>query len=95
MSLTRRQKLDLWLGPFLVWVALLALLGLTTWLGYFPLGEENVAANFGIAAIMAALVAVFLMRLRGAVGVVWLAGLAGLMFVFILFLLTFGDYFNR
>ncbi len=95
MSLTREQKHRLWFGPALVWLALVALLGLNTWLGYVPMGHENVAANYAIAAIMVALVAVFLMRLREAAGVIWLAALSGLMFLLMMFLLTFGDYFNR
>lgn len=92
----RQRKLKrIWVGPLYVWMALMALIALTTWLGFMPLAHENVAANYGIAAIMVSLVAVFLMRLKEAKAVVWVAALMGLSFVFIMFLLTFGDYFNR
>jgi len=85
-----------WLrGPVLVWLALLLLLALTTWIGYMPLDHLNAAINFPLAGIMVALVAYYLMRLKNEVGVVWLAALAGVIFLFTLFFLTFGDYFDR
>jgi cytochrome c oxidase subunit 4 len=90
-----KSSRHLWALPLTLWVVLVLLLGLTTTLGYANLGNENVAANFGVAAIMVALLAIFLMRLRAAAGVIWLAALTGIMFLLMMFLLTFGDYFTR
>lgn len=95
MSDPGRNRLRLMRGPLLVWVALVALIALTTFFGYLPLHHANAAINFPLAGIMVALVAVFLMRLDNAPGVLWLAALTGIVFLFNLFLLTFGDYFNR
>jgi caa(3)-type oxidase subunit IV len=95
MNAPRHDRAWIWRGPFIVWLALMVLLGLTAFLGYLPMGGTNAAVNFPIAALMVALLAIFLMRLRNAQGVVWLAALSGLVFLFIMFLLTFGDYFNR
>lgn len=90
-----RKLKQLYRGPLIVWLVLIALIGLTTWLGYMPLDHENVAANYPIAALMVGLVAFYLMRLKEAAGTVWIAGLCGVYFLFMLFLLVFADYFNR
>ena len=94
MSEQGRSRGWLW-EPLAVWLILLVLIAANTWSGYLKLDHFNAAVNFPIAGIIVAVVAVFLMRLKGELGVIWLAALAGLVFLFTLFLLTFGDYFNR
>lgn len=68
-----------------VWGALLVLLALTTGTAFLPLGPWNSLLNLAIAAVKTLLVAVWFMRLRGAllclvavVPLVMLAVLGGL-----------------
>jgi len=85
----------IWLTPGLVWLALLVLLGLTVGSAYIPLGALNSPLNLSIAAIKAALIAIFFMHLRQSSPLVRLAAAAGLFWLIFLFTLTFSDYLSR
>jgi cytochrome c oxidase subunit 4 len=71
----------------LTWLALLALLALTTGSAFLPLGAFNVVVNFGVALVKALLVVFVFMHVRrgtpmirvfAAAGVLWLSLLVGL-----------------
>ena len=71
----------------LTWLALLALLALTTASAFFPLGGLNVTVNLCIALVKALLVVIVFMHVRrgtpmvrvfAGAGVLWLCVLAGL-----------------
>lgn len=79
----------------LTWAGLLLLVAATVTLAHVPMGIGNTVASFGIAAVKAALILLFFMKLwhgrplnRLAVGVLilWLG---------IMFGLTFTDYLTR
>lgn len=79
----------------LTWVGLLLLVAATVTLAHVPMGIGNTVASFGIAALKAALILLFFMKLwhgrplnRLAVGVL-------ILFLGILFGLTFTDYLTR
>ncbi|HKU16066.1 MAG TPA: cytochrome C oxidase subunit IV family protein [Steroidobacteraceae bacterium] len=77
------------------WLALLALLAVTTASAYLDLGAGNTVLNLIIAAIKVALIAVFFMHLGRADGAVHIAAGAALFFLFILAFLAFGDVLTR
>jgi cytochrome c oxidase subunit 4 len=71
----------------LTWVALLALLALTTGSAFIPLGRFNVVVNFAVALAKALLVVFVFMHVRrgspmirvfAVAGVLWLCLLVGL-----------------
>jgi cytochrome c oxidase subunit IV len=86
---------QVWLGPLLVWAGLCTLLAATCTLAYVPLGSANLPLSLCIAAIKAALVGAFFMRLAEKNTVNRLAASAGPIWVFIMFLLIGADYFTR
>ena len=63
-SASRTSAVRLWIGPGAVWLALAALLAVTVGSAYVPLGPFNSVVNLIIAAIKAALIAVFFMNLK-------------------------------
>ncbi|HEX2831234.1 MAG TPA: cytochrome C oxidase subunit IV family protein [Burkholderiales bacterium] len=78
-----------------VWVALLALLALTFGSAYVPMGVWNGVANFAIAAIKAALVALFFMHLRAREPVLRLTLATALFMLAVLLALGLADYATR
>jgi cytochrome c oxidase subunit 4 len=92
---TRTRTLQLWLGPGIVWLALLVLLAVTVGSAYIHLGPLNNVINFTVAAIKAALIAVFFMNLKNSSPLLRLAALAGLLWLTLMFALTAGDYLTR
>ena len=78
-----------------VWAALMALLALTLASSYVRLAGFNTAANLGIAALKAALVAFFFMRLRSSGALVRLAAAIGLIWFLILLGLSLTDFLAR
>lgn len=78
-----------------VWLALVALLGLTLAMAFMPLGSAGTVANIAIAATKALLVAVFFMHLRHAIAVVRLASILGLLWLGLLLALTVADRLTR
>jgi cytochrome c oxidase subunit 4 len=92
---TRSTTLQLWLGPSVVWLALLILLAITVGSAYVHLGPLNNVINFSIAAIKAALIAVVFMNLKGSSPLLRVAAVSGLLWLIFMFTLTAGDYLSR
>jgi len=86
---------ELWLGPALVWLLLLAVLAASAWSAFLPLGPFNPTINLLLAGLMLFILAAFLMDLRSASPVLRLVATAGLFWVIFLFALTFTDYLSR
>ena len=80
---------------YLTAAALFLLLGATVGATYAPLGPFAPVVALGIAAIKAALVALFFMHVRYASPLVRLAAAAGLVWLTILMLLTAADFAIR
>src|ERR1051326_5638339 len=78
-----------------VWIALLALTGLTVAISRVELGEWNVVAAITIAVIKATLVTLFFMHVKGSGNLLKLFVAAGLFWMMILFGLTLTDYSTR
>ena len=96
MSASRGGEIRKVLLPnLLVWAALLVLLAATVTSAYVPMGALNTVANLGIAAMKAALVAVFFMGLRRPDPLLRLAAAAALFWLAALFALTFSDVLTR
>ncbi|MGB6537812.1 MAG: hypothetical protein WBF58_17820 [Xanthobacteraceae bacterium] len=90
-----RSRHELWLEPLMVWLVLLAILAASAWSAFLPLGAFNPTINLLLAALMLAVLAIFLMDLRSATSVLRLVAAAGLFWVLFLFVLTFTDYLSR
>jgi cytochrome c oxidase subunit 4 len=80
---------------FRVWVALLALLGLTTGLAYIPMGWFNTFSSVTIAFAKAILIVLFFMHVKYKGRLISVFVCAGLFWLAILFSLSLGDYFTR
>ena len=80
---------------FAAWIALLALLALTTASAYYNLGAGNLILNLGIAAAKVGLIVVVFMRLALASVAVRLTAAAELFFLFILAFLSSADFLTR
>jgi cytochrome c oxidase subunit 4 len=81
--------------PVLVWVALCLLLATTVASAYVPLGLFNSVINLVIAALKAALIAVFFMNLSHSSALVRLAAAAGVFWLSFMFILAASDYLSR
>ncbi|HZT36743.1 MAG TPA: cytochrome C oxidase subunit IV family protein [Bryobacteraceae bacterium] len=79
----------------LVWIALIILTFVTTWVAEIDLGEWNIVVAMTIAVVKMSLVAAFFMHIKGASALTKLVCGAGLFWMAILFALTFGDYRSR
>jgi cytochrome c oxidase subunit 4 len=95
MTNGRHDAHELWKGPGLVWLALLALLGITCAAAYVPLGAGNIAVNLCIAAVMVGILVTFLMDLRRSATLLRIVATAGLFWTALMFSLTFCDYLSR
>ena len=80
---------------FLVFLALVALTGLTVWVAYVDLGAWNTPAAVGIATFKAMLVVVIFMEMRFSEPLTWLAGTTGILFLMLLIGLTMADVVSR
>jgi cytochrome c oxidase subunit IV len=80
---------------FLTWLALMALLALTTASSYIPMGAWNSVANMGISCAKALLIALFFMHLRGAGALLRIAAITGLVWLALLFGLSWSDFGTR
>ncbi len=78
-----------------VFIALMVLLGATVGASYIDMGVLNPIVALGIAAIKAALVALFFMHIRYGSRVSWLFAGAGLVWFAIMIILTMSDYVSR
>lgn len=82
--------------PYLIsWIVLLFLLGVSVGSAYLPLGNFHPLANFGIAAIQAAIVFAVFMRLRHPPAIKWVFAGAGFFWLIFLFGLGAIDYLTR
>jgi cytochrome c oxidase subunit IV len=78
-----------------VFLALLALTGLTTWVAYFDLGPMNTVMALAIAATKMLLVILFFMHVKYSSGLTRLVILAGFFWFAILVTLTLSDELTR
>ncbi len=85
----------LWRGPALAWGLLILLFAISLGSAYIPIGPGNLVLNLLIAAMMAIVLAVFLMDLRSSQILVRIVAIAGLFWLLIMFSLTFSDYLAR
>ena len=79
----------------LVYLALLALLGLTATATLLPPGPWSTPIALGVATAKGALIFIYFMRLRERLGLIRLFALAGFFWLAILLALTFADFFTR
>ena len=86
---------QLWFGPGVAWLILLALFALNLFSSYVPLGVGNLVANLVIAAMMIAIVFVVLMDLKNAKALIRVTAASGLLWLIFMFALTFNDYLSR
>ena len=80
---------------FRCWLALMALLALTTALAFVPLGSANLFISLGVAAAKALLVLVLFMELRAGSSLIRAAAAAGFFWLAIMIALTTADYTHR
>ncbi len=78
-----------------VFLALVAMTGLTVWVAYVDLGVWNTPVAIAIATIKALLVIVIFMEMRFAEPLTWLAATTGLLFLLLLIGLTMADVTSR
>jgi len=78
-----------------VFLALLALTGLTTWVSYFDLGPMNTVVALAIAVTKMLLVILFFMHVKYSSGLTRLVILAGFFWFAILVALTLSDELTR
>jgi cytochrome c oxidase subunit 4 len=93
--MSERSPERLWWPEAGIWLALLALLGISLGSAYLRLGLGNAAANYGIATLKALLVAIVFMHLRSAGALIRLVAGAGLFWLVVFFALTFSDVLTR
>lgn len=86
---------QIWKGPMATWLILLLLFAASLGSAYLPLGVGNTALNLLIAAVMMALLVIFLMDLRRSPVLLRFVAAAGLFWLVIMFALTFSDYLSR
>ncbi len=86
---------QIWKGPMATWLILLLLFAASLGSAYLPLGVGNTALNLLIAAVMIALLVIFLMDLRRSPVLLRFVAAAGLFWLVIMFALTFSDYLSR
>ena len=91
MSGTRRPPRSLVLS----WLALLALLGTTVFVAYFPLGTANTVIAMTIAAVKGAIVATIFMELRERNPLTLTFAGAGFFWLGIMLWLALTDYMTR
>jgi len=95
VSETSRDRPGLWRGPLLAWFVLLLLAGVNLGSAYIPFGAGNVTLNLVVAAIMAIVLATFLMDLKSANMLVRVVAVTGVFWMIFMFSLTFSDYLSR
>jgi cytochrome c oxidase subunit IV len=95
MSEPSRDDPVLWRGPVLAWIVLIVLAAISLGSAYLPLGTGNVTVSLVIAAIMAIVLAIFLMDLQNAKKLIRIVAVAGVFWTIFMFTLTFSDYLSR
>ena len=79
----------------LAWLGLMALLGLTVFLAFMPLGSGNTVVALAIAGTKAALIAAVFMELRERSGLTLAFAGAGFFWLGIMLWLALSDYATR
>lgn len=79
----------------LVWLILIALLGVTLGTASLHLHGLGPVLHLGIAGVQVLLVWLLFMDLRGSSAIVRLCSITGLFWLIFLFVLTFSDYLTR
>lgn len=90
-----RETIQIWVIPFAVWLALLALLAITVAAAYLPLGALNTTLSMAIAATKVALIALFFMKIATTRPLIQVSCLVGMFWLALMFALTAGDYLTR
>lgn len=78
-----------------VWLALIVLTGLTTWVAFYDLGFLNNVVALGIAVLKASLVVLFFMGVRHNTPLTKVVVVSGVLWLMILFTLGMSDYLTR
>jgi cytochrome c oxidase subunit IV len=91
----RQSAWQLWKGPSIAWLVLIALFAANFFLAYLPLGAGNLALSLAIAALMVAVLTSFLMGLRNSKALIRIVAGAGLFWTSLMFVLTFCDFLSR
>lgn len=78
-----------------VWLAVIALLGLSFGSAYIPMGRANSIVCVAISFIQALLVWTFFMRLRWSGVLIRLIAIIGLLWILLLIGLSLTDYLTR
>lgn len=78
-----------------VFIALLALTGVTVWIALHDFGLLNTPIALGIASLKATLVILYFMHVRWSSRLIWIFVGAGFFFLLILLGFTFSDYATR
>ncbi len=78
-----------------IFVALMALLGVTVGAAFVDLGPLNLVAAMGIAIVKGALIVMFFMHVRQASRLTWIFAVAGFFWLAIMLVLTMTDYLTR
>lgn len=82
--------------PFIaMWIALLVLSGGSVGIAFLKIGVWALLAHFVIAALQAAILFVFFMRLKGPPSLKWVFAAAGFFWLIFLFGLSATDYASR
>ncbi len=82
--------------PFVVaCVVMLLLAGISAWIAFLGLGVWGPVVHFSIAAVQAAIVFIFFMRLKGPPSLKWVFAGSGFFWLLFLYGLSMTDYSNR
>lgn len=82
--------------PFIVaWAVLLVLGGLSLATAFLRIGMWSAVAEFGIAAMQAAVVFILFMRLKGSPSLKWVFAVSGFFWLSFLYGLSMTDYADR
>ncbi len=80
---------------FAVFITLLVMTGVTTWVAYIDLGVFNPVMALVIATFKAVLVILFFMHVKYSSKLTWLVVSAAFFFLGIMLTLTMSDYLSR
>lgn len=80
---------------FIVFIALLLLLGATVGVNYVDLGPFSIAIALLIAGIKAVIIILYFMHVKFSPKLIWLAASAAFFWLGIMFVLTLTDYISR
>jgi cytochrome c oxidase subunit 4 len=82
--------------PFVVaWLILLVFAGVSLFTAFLGMGVWGAVAEFGIAALQAAIVFILFMRLKGPPSLRWVFAFSGFFWLLFLFGLSATDYATR